>query len=48
MMKLILESWNKYLNEGMSDTIPVEWFTREVLDDVANSYQTQSLPKPKL
>lgn len=48
MMKLILENWNKYLNEGMSDTIPVEWLTREVLDEVANSYKTQSIPESEL
>ena len=51
-MKLIVENWKKYLNEGMSYTIPVEWLTREVLDDVANSYansyETQSLPKSEL
>jgi len=47
-MKLLFENWNKFINEAMSHIIPVEWLTREVLDDVANSYETQSLPKTEL
>jgi hypothetical protein len=47
-MKLLFESWKKFMNEGMSYMIPAEWLTREVLDDLANSYGTQSLPKTEL
>jgi hypothetical protein len=45
LRQIIREALQKFTDVPM---VPAKWLTREVLDDVANSYQTQSLPKTEL